>query len=132
MGVMQFHHRSRVTVRHPCVSLVRMTNRDAGSSTVRKKYRLIKNKWFQWFVLLVMVSILLPYSEDNPFITVAFVYVILFPSFMFMGGTWKILRFNFFPSPVQLWKGFRRQWHAIEKGPVVVRVHRKKPSQSST
>lgn len=96
------------------------------------RLRLIKNKWFQWFVLLVMVSILLPYSEDNPFITVAFVYVILFPSFMFMGGTWKILRFNFFPSPVQLWKGFRRQWHAIEKGPVVVRVHRKKPSQSST
>jgi hypothetical protein len=92
--------------------------------------RLIKNKWFQWFVLLVMVSILLPYSEDNPFITVAFVYVILFPSFM--GGTWKILRFNFFPSPVRLWKGFRRQWHAIEKGPVVVRVHRKKPSQNST
>ena len=96
------------------------------------RLRLIKNKWFQWFVLLVMVSILLPYSEDNPFITVAFIYVILFPSFMFMGSTWKILRFNFFPSPVQLWKGFRRQWHAIEKGPVVVRVHRKKPSQSST
>ena len=109
-----------------------MTNRDTASSTAPKKRRLIKNKWFQWFVLLAMVSILLPYSQDNPFMPFVFVYVILFPSFMLVGAVWKILRFNFFPSPVQLWKGFRRQWHAIEKGPVVVRVHRKKPSQSST
>ena len=99
----------------------------------RARWRtLIKNKWFQWFLLLLIVSIALPYSEDNPLMPFALVYVILFPSFMFMGSTWKILRFNFFPSPVQLWKGFRRQWHAIEKGPVVVRVHRKKPNQSST
>ncbi|MGA1220443.1 MAG: hypothetical protein ACO3XP_07350 [Ilumatobacteraceae bacterium] len=58
------------------------------------------------------------------------VYVILFPSVMFFSASFKTLRFNFFPSPLQLWKGFRRQWHAIEKGPVVVRVHRKKPSST--
>jgi hypothetical protein len=74
---------------------------------------LLKNRYFQWFLLLVIVSIALPYAEDNPLMPFAFMYVILFPSLMFLGGTWKILRFNFFPSPVQLLKGFRRQWHVI-------------------
>jgi len=110
----------------------RFMNQTPSAPSGSPKRRLIKNKWLQWFVLLVMVSIMLPYSEGNPFISFALVYVILFPSFMLVGGTWKVLRFNFFPSPLQLWKGFRRQWHAIERGPVVVRVHRKKPNQSST
>ena len=94
--------------------------------------RLIKYKWFQWFLMFISVSVLLPFNEGNPLVAVAFIYVVLFPSFMYVGAVWKVLRFNFFPSPVQLWKGFRRQWHAIERGPVVVRVHRKKPNQSST
>ena len=94
--------------------------------------RLIKNKWFLWFLTLVVYSFVLPYAEDNPAMPFILLYVILYPSFAFIGGTWKILRFNFFPSPRQLWKGWRNQWQAIEKGPVVVRVHRKKPEKSST
>jgi len=94
--------------------------------------RLIKNKWFLWLLTFVVVSFVLPYAEDNPFVLFAFLYVILYPSFAFVCGTWKVLRYNFFPSPRQLWKGWRNQWHAIEKGPIVARVHRKRPEQSST
>ncbi len=107
-------------------------NEHAELASRQPRRSLLRNRWFHWFVLAMLVSVLSPYSEDNPIMPFALLYVILFPSFVFMGGTWKILRFNFFPSPIQLWKGFRRQWHAIEKGPVVVRVHRKKSNQSST
>ena len=117
---------------HPSRILVFMTDTNKSPAPSPKKRRLITNKWFIWFVMLIVVPVMLPYAEDNPLMPFAFMYVILFPSLMFLVGTWKILRFNFFPSPVQLLKGFRRQWHVIEKGPVVVRVHRKKPSQSST
>ena len=117
---------------HPSRILVFMTDTNKSPAPSPKKRRLITNKWFIWFVMLIVVPVMLPYAEDNPLMPFALLWVIIFPSLMFLGGTWKILRFNFFPSPVQLWKGFRRQWHAIEKGPVVVRVHRKKPSQSST
>jgi hypothetical protein len=91
---------------------------------------LLKNPWFRWFITFIGSSILVSLETENPIVPFLFAYAILYPSFAFVMATIKILRFNFFPSPLQLWKGFRRQWHAIEKGPVVVRVHRKKPSST--
>lgn len=95
-----------------------------------KVWRTLNNKWFQWFAMLIMVSVMLPYNEGSLWWGLVLVYVIFFPSIMFINSIFRVLRFNYFPSPVQLWKGFRRQWRAIEKGPVVVRVHRKKPSST--
>ena len=80
--------------------------------------------------MLIMVSVMLPYNEGSIWWGIVLVYVIIFPSLMFLNAIFKVLRFNYFPSPVQLWRGIRRQWHAVEKGPVVVRVHRKKPSST--
>jgi hypothetical protein len=53
-------------------------------------------------------------------------YVICFPSVMLLISILKILRYSYFPSPIQLFRGFQRQWSAIDQGPVVTRVHRNK------
>jgi hypothetical protein len=87
-------------------------------------------RWRVWLVLFFVAPVLISLETGNPVVALLFGYVILYPSFAFVMAVIKILRFNFFPSPLQLWKGFRRQWHVIEKGPVVVRVHRKKPSST--
>lgn len=56
-------------------------------------------------------------------------YIVLLPSYMFMGWLWKSYRFLQLPTPIQLLKGFIKQWDFVRKGPVVTRVHR--PRQSS-
>jgi hypothetical protein len=95
-----------------------------------RRERPISTRWRIWITMFFVVPILIGMEVENPILTVLFVYVILYPSFAFVMAVIKILRFSFIPSPIQLWKGFRRQWHVIEKGPVVVRVHRKKSSST--
>ena len=86
--------------------------------------KLIRNKWFQWFFVLA-VSFNLPTDNDfGPLVGLLMVWAILYPSFAFSSVMWKMLRFNYFPTPLQLMKGFARLWPAVKKGPVVKRVGR--------
>jgi hypothetical protein len=92
--------------------------------------QLIKNKWFQWAVVFFLAFGVLPLTDASPTLLGAvMVWAICFPSMRMTNGIWKLLRFNYFPSPLQLLKGFKRIWPAVRKGPVVARVHR--PRQSS-
>ncbi len=117
------------TAWYPCVSVHVVTTPQPAAKEHQMK-RPISARWRIWIIMFFVVPILIGMEVENPILTVLFGYVILYPSFAFVMAVIKILRFSFIPSPVQLWKGFRRQWHVIEKGPVVVRVHRKKPSST--
>ena len=105
---------------------------EAQQALSAKKSRggLLKNRWSRWLIVFIGSSILVSLETENPIVPFLLVYAILYPSFAFVMAVIKILRFNFFPSPLQLWKGFRRQWEIIERGPIVMRVHRKKPSST--
>jgi hypothetical protein len=122
-------YREIETAWHPCVS-VHVVSTLQTTANDHQRDRPISTRWRIWIAMFFVVPILIGMEVENPILTVLFVYVILYPSFAFVMAVIKILRFNFIPSPLQLWKGFRRQWHVIEKGPVVVRVHRKKPSST--
>lgn len=84
---------------------------------------LIRNKWAQWFLVLC-ISVQLPGTDaEGPLLYVILLWVFLFPLLSFSGAIWKTLRFFYFPSPLQLWKGFKRTWPFVRKGPVVTRIH---------
>ena len=91
--------------------------------------QLIKNKWFQWFVILVLSFGVLPVTDASPMlVAVTMLWAIFFPTMQFTGGVFKFLKFHQFPTPFQLLRGFKRIWPAVRKGPVVTRVHRPRPS----
>lgn len=51
-----------------------------------RRRRLLTNKWFQWLLMWIGVSIAMS-STQALWVQLAFVYVILFPSFMFVRST---------------------------------------------
>lgn len=71
------------------------------------------------------MSFNLPTDNDFwPLTVMLMIWAVTYPSFVFTSVIWKTLRFFYFPTPLQLWKGFKRQWPTVKKGPVVTRVGR--------
>lgn len=63
------------------------------------------------------------FSEvGGPVIMTAFAWALVYPSYVVAKHIWKLLRFNYFPTPVQLYRGFANVWPLVEKGPVVTRI----------
>lgn len=74
-----------------------------------------------WFGVIVHIAI---EDTEHWYVAVWLMYLVCYPAVLFLIFIWKLLRSMFFPTPVQIVKGFRRQWPAISEGPQIVRVHR--------
>jgi hypothetical protein len=82
-----------------------------------------------YFATLYVASNLSYWGFTGPIQQILLVGVIVYPTLWFSRAMWGMLRFNYFPTPLQLMKGFKRIWPVVRKGPVVTRIHQ--PRQSS-
>lgn len=80
-----------------------------------------------WLLSWIVVSVMLAFDQTGAIAKVLFIFVITMPSLAFINLSWKWVRFLGLPTPIQLLKGFSRQWPKVQKGHVVTRVHRPRP-----
>jgi len=89
-----------------------------------------RNRFVQWFFVLAVAFNLPAMGVDGPLVWVLMAWAVFYPSAVIQARAWKILKFNYFPNPIQLIKGWKRIWPAVNKGPIVTRVSRPRSSRT--
>lgn len=78
----------------------------------------------KYFVVLGLTALMPIAGTPMPVFGFFFLFCVFYPSIAFGNVIWKTLRYNYFPTPMQLMRGLKRQWPNIKRGPVVTRVKR--------
>lgn len=85
-------------------------------------------KFWAYMASLYVASNLYGWGARGIWVPILMLAVMLLPAALTGRLLFKVMRFNYIPTPFQIVRGFSKLWPAINKGPVVTRVHRRQSS----